>query len=162
LIPALLLPLAAISIGIVRAELHSAHSTRWVFDTRGYDPRDLLRGQYIAYRISFDEMTPVVSCSDDDPNCCLCLRAQSSGVPPKTQRTTCDAIEPSCDGRLRTQYLSELQRYYISERDAVRLNTRFQNAVGQQKASVLLAIDAGGKPAVDALLVGGERLEKRN
>jgi hypothetical protein len=34
--------------------------------------------------------------------------------------------------------------------------------VGQQKASVLLAIDAGGKPAVDALLVGGERLEKRN
>ena len=56
---ALALPLVVIAIGIVRGELHLAGARRWTFEVGGYDPRDLLQGRYLAYRLELHEEAPL-------------------------------------------------------------------------------------------------------
>lgn len=158
---AVVLPLLVIALGIVRAERHLANSTRWTFDVQGYDPRDLLRGHYINYRLDLHEGAPIEACRENDDDCCLCLSAQGSGVPPKVQRATCTVAKQRCEGVLRTRYLTELQRYYIPENEAYKLERRFQEAAANRTAHLRVAVDDTGKPQVEALLIGGVPVEKR-
>ncbi len=162
LIAAVVLPLFVLGLGIVRAELQLSNGRRWVFDVTGYDPRDLLRGHYLNYRIALHETKPLERCDDDSSQrCCLCLQGVASGVPPKVQRASCELAAKRCDGMLQTRYLSQLQRYYIPEADANKLTQRFQDAARQQRTQLLLAIDKSGKPAVAALLVDGQRIASK-
>ena len=160
LIAALILPLLALVLGIVRAEQHFAHSKRWTFEVTGYDPRDLLRGHYIDYRLVLDQKPGAQSCDEDfGERCCLCLSGDASGVVSGVERTTCENARPRCAGILQTRYLSELQRYYIPEAKAAQLTQRFQDAASKHHAQLVVAIDAGGKPQIDALLIDGQRIE---
>jgi uncharacterized membrane-anchored protein len=157
---AVVLPILFLAIGIVRSEIQLARSQRWVFEVAGYDPRDLLRGHYLAYRITFDEGEALDACdAEAGGDCCLCLHATASGVPPKVQRATCARAKESCDGLLQTSYLPALQRYYVPEAKANALAARLMDAERKHKAMLLLAIDRQGRPAVDGLLIDGRRIE---
>jgi uncharacterized membrane-anchored protein len=155
------LPLLVLVLGIVRAEYHLANARRWSFDVTGYDPRDLLRGHYLDYRLDLHEQAALETCDDDfGERCCLCLEttdATDAGEPPVVRRATCELALRRCDGILRTQHLRELTRYYIPEEHAQALTHVFQDAAREHK--LVLAIDDNGRPQIDALLVDGQRIE---
>src|SRR5687768_2949457 len=96
LLAALVLPLMTIVTGIVRAELHFARSRDFTFDVEGYDPRDILRGQYIQYRIAFHEEQSGNQCPDGSESCCLCLTDKGPKAPPGVVRSDCADARHSC------------------------------------------------------------------
>jgi hypothetical protein len=158
---ALALPLVVIAIGIVRGELHLAGARRWTFEVGGYDPRDLLKGRYLAYRLVLNEEPPIEECGDPaGEDCCLCLFDQGQGVQPRLQRATCATARERCDGMLRLSEVESLRRYYIPEADAQKLTEVFQQAVVERRAHLVVAIDADGRPRVDRMLIDGEPLER--
>jgi uncharacterized membrane-anchored protein len=150
LLAAVMLPVLGITLGIARSELHFARSQEWSLPVAGYDPRDLLRGHYIQYRLNLptDEGG---YCSDDAPNCCLCL---SRGEPVSISRLEC-SLASSCQGMLRTEYLPQLQRYYVPEARAKEAEDKLRSA-DQGKAKLVIALDPNGKPQVRELLIEGK------
>jgi uncharacterized membrane-anchored protein len=165
---AVALPLVVLALGIVRSERHLAEGRRWSFDVTGYDPRDLLRGHYIQYRLALDEVDLAVygagdgaPCDDDSgDDCCLCLYADYPKGPTSVERTACQLAFSECDGALRTRYLGELQRYYIAEERAQELTEIFQDASRENRSRLIVAIDKTGKPQIDVLLVDDMPVEQ--
>lgn len=159
LVGALVLPLLAIGLGIVRAELFLADTNEFTFEVAGFDPRDLLRGHYLQFRVRVDEPLAVREpCDDANGHCCLCLTRVAPGAPPLAERATCDTARASCDGALHTRYLDEPQRYYVPEERAHALEERLREAVERRAAQVVLAIDSQGEARVREMLVDGEPL----
>jgi len=163
---AVVLPLLVLALGILRSERHLSENRRWVFDVTGYDPRDLLRGHYIQYRLVLDEgdaaargLEPCMDSSSDE-RCCLCLSADVLMGPTTVVRTTCEAAMAQCEGALKTRYLEELQRYYIPEARAEELTTLFQEAAGEHRSKLVVAVDRSGKPQIDTLLVDDIPIER--
>jgi hypothetical protein len=165
---AVALPLVVLALGIVRSERHLADGRRWTFDVTGYDPRDLLRGHYIQYRLVFEDADlPVVGAVDGAPcddetgeTCCLCLLGDLENGRTLVERTTCELARSECEGALQLRYLGELQRYYIAEERAAELTQIFQDASRGNRARLVVAIDAAGRPQIDTLLVDGMAIEQ--
>jgi uncharacterized membrane-anchored protein len=154
---ACVVPLLTIVLGIVRAERHLARSRDFTFDLEGYDPRDLLRGHYIQYRIAWHEDPRGNDCHDGAEGCCLCLTERGSNLAPQVIRMDCSEGRSACDGVLDTRYLSTLQRYYIPEARADELTQRLARATRTPGAArAVLAIDGRGKPQVKALRIDGK------
>jgi uncharacterized membrane-anchored protein len=150
---AVALPVLGITLSVARSEIHFARSQNWSLPVAGYDPRDLLRGHYIQYRLELP--APEASyCEDDDPGCCLCL---SRSEPVALSRQLCSSAQ-SCDGMLRSEYLSQLQRYYVPEARAQEAEQKLRAAPGQGKARLVVALDPAGEPQVRQLLVDGQPL----
>lgn len=161
LIAALVLPLLVIVMGIVRSELHLAQGTLWAFDVDGYDPRDLLRGHFIQFRLDLHEESPNEECGDNDGDrCCLCLDKTNEGQPPLVRRISCESAQSQCDGLLQTRYLKELTRYYIPEQDAAKLETKFREAAARKQARLWVAIDKTGRPQIESLRLDGEVIQR--
>lgn len=157
LIPALLLPIAVLVVSILQAEHHLATARVWRFEIEGFDPRDLLRGHYIRFQLVLREDEALETCEEGGERaCCLCLTETAPDAPPRVRRATCERAAAECDGRLQTAFLTELERYYIPEADAAQLEQRFLEAARAGTAQLRVAIDDAGKPAIEALLIGGE------
>lgn len=159
LIGALLLPLLAIGLGIVRAELFLADAREFVLEIGGYDPRDLLRGHYLQFRVRADEPLAVREpCDDAGGDCCLCLTRRAADELPLLERASCEAARASCDAALHTRYLNEPQRYYVPEAHARTLEARLIAAMQERRAHAVLAIDERGEARVVELRVDGKPL----
>lgn len=154
------LPLLALASVVARSELRVRASEEWMFPVSGYDPRDLLRGHYIRYRIDLQEESPTLRCSNDDPACCLCLTRRDDGTT-STRRTTCTDARDACDGRLQTRHLEGLERLYVPESEALAIERRLR-AAAPDEARIVLAIDGLGRPMVRELRIDdGEGAEVR-
>lgn len=75
---ALLLPLIGLgsSIGIRQAAL--ADASEWAIPITGYDPRDPLRGRYIAFSYAWEVRGDAETCKDS--GCHLCLSREGGTV----------------------------------------------------------------------------------
>lgn len=160
LVLALLLPVLGITVGIVRGELHGRNAQRFVFDISGYDPRDLLRGHYLAYRVELHDEDTRARCSNDDPGCCLCLTARPEGAASRVERMACELARQTCAGFLPVEKLDRLQRFYIPEARANELTLKLQQAAARKAAQIVVAVDAQGVPRVERLLVDGVPIER--
>jgi uncharacterized membrane-anchored protein len=159
LVVALLVPLAVLVFAIAQAERHLATSRVFVFDVEGFDPRDLLRGHFIQFRLRFDEDEPLEVCEDGaERACCLCLISRGVDAPPRVRRASCERAAAECDGRLQTRFLPELSRYYIPEADAAELEQRFGEAARAGTARLRVAIDVDGRPQIESLRIGDEEI----
>jgi hypothetical protein len=165
---AVALPLVVLALGIVRSERHLADGQRWTFDVTGYDPRDLLRGHFIQYQLVFEDADlPVIGAVDGSPcddetgeTCCLCLLGDNENDRTLVERTACELARTECEGALQLRYLDELRRYYIAEERAEELTQIFQDASRENRARLVVAIDAAGRPQIDTLLVDGMAIEQ--
>ena len=157
LVVALALPLLAVALGIVRAELFLGDARDFVFEIEGFDPRDLLRGHYLQFRLRVDPISEREACDDASPDCCLCLTRVAEDAVPYVERASC-ATARSCTAMLRARYLHEPQRYYVPEQRAVSLERRLLEAMQQRRAQAVLAIDRNGEAQVRELRVDGEPL----
>ena len=153
---ALALPLLAVVIGIVRAELHFAGARDVTFEIAGYDPRDLLRGRYMQFRLRVEESPALEACSGAD--CCLCLTLRGAGVPPGTARARCETARRECIAVLPTRYVEQSLRYYVPELEAANLEQQLAEAMQHKAARVVLAIDDEGRAEVRALELWGREI----
>jgi uncharacterized membrane-anchored protein len=152
---AVVLPLLAVGLGIVRAELFRGRARDFVFEIEGYDPRDLLRGHYLQFRLRIEPLPVREPCDDAAADCCLCLTRSDPDAVPYVERATCATARSSCDGALHIRYLNEPQRYYVPEQNAAALEKRLLSAMEHRRAHAVLAIDASGQAQVRELRVDG-------
>jgi hypothetical protein len=160
-VAAIVLPLVTIVLGVVRAEVHYARSRDFTFAVAGYDPRDLLRGQYLRYTLVLDEQ-PGNGCSDGDEECCLCLSERGAQTVADVKRMACSEARAQCDGLMHTKYLATLHRYYIAESAAKQgLFSPAAQDAASSSARIVLAIDGAGEPQVKVLTLNGKPIGQR-
>ena len=102
---ALLLPIVAFAGLVVRAELWRASGPVFHVAIAGYDPRDLLQGHYLRYRLQWP-----ADGACDGATCCLCL--QTAGVHTKVE---CGVAAAACEAQLSRQMVEQGREFFIQE-----------------------------------------------
>jgi hypothetical protein len=154
---AVALPLLAIVLGIVRAELFLTGTRDFVLEMRGYDPRDLLRGHYLQFRLQVDPLHEREPCDPATGEaCCLCLTRAAPGALSVAERATCATARTVCDGALPLEVLARGHRFYVPEARAAELERRVRAAMARGGAHAVLAIGPDGTLRVRELRVDGE------
>lgn len=148
---AVLLPVLVLAASIVRSEIYLGDQRSFRLPVEGYDPRDLLRGRYLRYRVKRDA-PPLEACEGDD--CCLCL---STSQPPRA--ATCHTARAQCEGALPERHLDGLRRYYVPEARARQLERRFIDAAAEGRAHIVMTLDSEGRPHVRYLELRGQRID---
>src|SRR5205085_5779175 len=128
---ALLLPIMAFAGLVLRAELLRASGPVFRVAIAGYDPRDLLQGHYLRYRLQWP-----ADGTCDGATCCLCL--QTSGVHTKVQCGSADAV---CDAQLSRQMIDQGREFFIQEGAGPAL----EQAIRQGQGAMALNVAPNGQ-----------------
>lgn len=164
-----LLPMLGLCVLVARAEVAVRSGPTFRIPIRGYDPRDLIHGQYLRYQFDFNwvggDDCRFLSSSDElavtgivrtlQSGCCLCLTRTSDGFNPNVRHVDCDSVEATCDGRIAVSDVTPPLRYFVPEDRAMEL----QHALGDSETrapSVEFALPPSGKPAIKELYLGAE------
>lgn len=120
----------------------------------GYDPRDLLSGHYLTYRLDLNNI-----CSDEfytrsPVNVCI-RQAGENGIESSiiirsgTGYTGCDSI---LKGKCKNgNFTAGIERFYIPEKYSMEL----ERIIKKGKARILISVDGKGNPTVKDLLIDG-------
>ncbi|MEZ4287912.1 MAG: GDYXXLXY domain-containing protein [Polyangiales bacterium] len=160
---ALVLPLAVIGISVFQYERMLQDGTVWEFAIDGYDPRDLLRGHYLEFRIATnhlddnDELRSKMDSGSGVSNNCFCLRRSDD----KTIATDmgCSSAKQECDAFVKRDLLDEINRYYIAEARVDEFEKLLQDAARENRATIAVRIDNEGTPTIESLLIDGTPIE---
>ena len=121
---AILFPILALGVWVGDRMQRISHGAFVRFQVEGYDPRDLLSGHYVRYRVDYglDKICSdhIGSVSDD---MCLCLQpAGADGFSRASELRPCQiAGGQGCDSFIRGQcttfgrFEAGIERYYFSE-----------------------------------------------
>lgn len=153
---AVLVPFVLLCLLIIRAEITLSKGQEWQFQVQGYDPRDLLRGHYLRFRVDYNWETSNM-CSDAN-DCCLCL-TDTGALVPKVKRVSCEIAKNQCDGYMRSEFENSLNRYYIAENQAARAEQILREAQADNAAFITLSINRKGEPLIKDMILHGESLE---
>lgn len=155
---AAIVPLLGLAVLLARAELDRRSGTVWAVEITGVDPRDLLRGRYLAYQYRWHWEGPD-TCGpggeepqrEPTPGCCLCLRRRDAGgsadAPawdPAVQQIVCDAVQVPCDARIDAAAVAGPQRFFVPEERALAL----EEALRDRAAAITLTVTPARQPAV--------------
>lgn len=153
---AVVLPLVAIVLGIVRAELFMTRTRDFVLEMGGYDPRDLLRGHYLQFQLRVEPLAEREPCDEQagEP-CCVCLTRAEPGALSAAERATCATARAACDGALPLRALSRPYRFYVPEARAAELERQVRAAMVHRGARVVVAIGSDGALRVRELRIDG-------
>ena len=138
---ALLLPIVAFTGLVVRAELLRASGSVFHVAIAGYDPRDLLQGHYLRYRLQWP-----ADGACDGATYCLCL--QVSGVHTKVE---CSAANAACDAQLSRQMVDQEREFFIQE-DA---GPALEQAIRHGQGTIALNVTPNGQVRVHELFIDG-------
>ncbi|MBF0109967.1 MAG: GDYXXLXY domain-containing protein [Magnetococcales bacterium] len=154
---ALLLPILTLG-GLILHKLQVLDQGRQVrFPIEGFDPRDLLSGHYLVYRIDYgvlvcpEEDTAVMPDGprDQEVPAVLCLEPSPSFHYGRLVAQDCRLkIVGSCRGR---DFHAGIERFYIPEEHARSLD----QAVRERKGELILRVNDAGVAVVEDLLIGG-------
>lgn len=156
---AIFFPVLLLAFWVLSLEFEKRSGTEYHLKIEGYDPRDLLSGHYLQFRLTF---LPGSECSGaDSERTCACFASSADnpkvleGVEVKNCIQAAEEcpvyIEGSCS---RGRFLAGLERYYIPEELAPALS------VIPDKATALVALNGNGKAAIKGLMVGQETIEE--
>lgn len=132
---ALALPLAGMIGGIAAGQWGERDATLWRIPVEGADPRDPLRGRYIAFRYRWAVTGDAALCARDA--CALCLEDGGRAVRAVPRDAACPArIDPAAS-RLQTVYAAEIggdatplavySRLWVSEASAPALEAQLRS-----------------------------------
>jgi uncharacterized membrane-anchored protein len=136
----------------------SSHGTEVKFRVQGYDPRDLLAGHYLTYRVDYGSRITCGQFSNDldyiNTQHCLCLTVDNAGVATAATGATesCAAIKESCSLWLKGQcqyndnFQAQIERFYIPE------GNRADNITTSENAQITVRISKSGRGMVTGLL----------
>ncbi|MCU0822495.1 MAG: GDYXXLXY domain-containing protein [Spirochaetes bacterium] len=126
-----------------------------VIPITGYDPRDLLSGHYLTFRLDLNNDT---ICGDEKynlPRVYVCLRQTAdNGI--SSNITDDISPEQGCDAVLKGKceygtFLAGIERYYIPEEHSAELDGIIRKGNGK----IVISIDRKGKAAIKDLLIDG-------
>src|SRR5262245_27558709 len=143
---ALLLPIVAVAGLVGRAELLRASGPVFHVAIAGYDPRDLLQGHYLRYRLQWP-----ADGACDGPSCCLCL--QTSGVHTKVQ---CGVADTACEALLSRQMVDQRREFFIQEG----AGTALEQAIRRGQGAIALNVTPSGQVQVHELFIDGMRYRR--
>jgi hypothetical protein len=107
----------------------------------GYDPRDVLQGHYLRYRLQWPG-----DGACDTPPCCLCLR--TAGV---HTTVACSVTDAACDAQLSREMIEQEREFFIQEDAGLAL----EQALRRGQGSIALNVTPHGQVQVHALLIEG-------
>jgi uncharacterized membrane-anchored protein len=143
---ALALPVVVLLAMMVRSEIILALGRDYEVNIDGFDPRDLLRGQYLRYRVRWNWSSPQQRC----PECCLCLVDTSTVIDPPVTSCSCE-LAARGSTFITPAALEGLGKYYIPEGTGPHL----ERAIRDRRASLRIAVGRSGAVVVRDLLIDG-------
>jgi len=152
IVVAVVMPLVAIALGIVRAELTFARTRDFTFEINGYDPRDLLRGRYLRFRLQLQPAND--RCPTASASCCFCLTQGPDAELVRVERSDCSEAK-RCDGWLEPESARRGFRFYVTDTRAAELERQLMDAVVRRAAHARMAVDGNGRAHVRMLLIDG-------
>lgn len=152
---AVLVPVLGIAVLAARAEVAVRNGPVWTIPIEGYDPRDLLHGQYLEYRYRLrwqdGDTCGTTPFGPREPmaGCCLCLtRDAADGFDPWVRQVQCDEAT-RCEGVLHSDSLLPPQRFFVPEDRGLDL----ERALREHAAAIELTVSPAGEAAVRELLL---------
>lgn len=112
----------------------------------GYDPRDLLSGHYLTFRVDYG-LDSLCSGSGPSETAFVCLepRGVSKSIPAECPIF----IQGNCKGSV---FEAGIERYYVPEEQALKL----EELVRSKAASIRISIGRDGRAQVKDLLIDGK------
>ena len=158
-IAALVMPLLFFALAILKAKRHLVEGETYRFAIGGYDPRDMLRGHYLRFRVTYDWEEDRGHCEvDASEDCCLCLM-RSGDSPPGVVYATCDEARSQCDGSLLASERDDMNRYYIPEEKAAEAEAFLRLGQSEANAFIIVSITPDGRAQLVDLEIDGQSLE---
>jgi hypothetical protein len=152
---AVLVPVLGLAVLVGRAEHSQRNGPVWTIPIEGYDPRDLLHGQYLQYRYRLrwqgTDTCGVMAHGGHEPapGCCLCLtRDTADGFDPFVRQVSCEAAS-QCEGTLHAEAMRPPLRYFVPEERAQDL----ESALRAHDAAIELSVSPTAEPAVRELVL---------
>lgn len=147
------LPLVGFLAGIANAEIARLGAPRYELAIEGYDPRDLVRGNYLLYRFVQVAAPPIpegglTDSSDYEEFACVVGDGRVKRLElhrPSTRPRSCKITLPD-------EFAREPHRFYIQADKGPHLEA----AVRGGRASVVVVHPPGAEPEVEKLLVDGK------
>ncbi len=126
---------------------------------QGYDPRDLLAGHYLQYRLNLGELDPCSVASSDGVCVCFSESSDSSQLSEATWAGACQVRPDDCSAWLKGScqgvgFSAGVERFYFPEGLSDKLLTI------PEGASVMISTNFSGKGIVADFLVAGEPLSE--
>lgn len=158
---ALALPVAGLATHIAVRAAEGRGATEWRIPVAGYDPRDPVRGHYIAFRYAWAVRGRPQLCRAEA--CALCLEDGGAAVRVVPKAETCPAKIDMDASRLRATYAPEFggggqplavfARLFVSEASAPGLEAKLRARPMQVRARLTsggrlinLALEPAGDP----------------
>lgn len=131
--------------------------TKVTLPISGYDPRDILSGHYVTYRVEYGVANLCEGYEEDlnlYQNGCVCLFEDPSINYYKeyceTGDSTCSLfIKGKCSNR---RFIANVERYYIPEAKA----SEYDRKVRSGKSKVVLSVKRDGSAMVEKLILADE------
>ena len=144
LVVALLLPILALgAMTWLKSHLRDS-GTPITLPIEGFDPRDLLSGHYLTYRVDY-----AAGDCPADTDAAVCLAPERSIVAADAIPHSCTLyIKGHCDSG---QFRADVERFYIPEAYAQVLEQK----VRDKKGAVELSVAADGTAVIRELLIDG-------
>lgn len=151
-----MVPFILLCLLIARAEYRLITGVQWDIAITGYDPRDLLRGHYLRFRLAYDWKEPKEQCVSDK-SCSYCLTDVGAQAP-KVQIIETH-LAKQCDGFMQYDDLkTPLNRFYIPETQARYAEDLLRQARIDKTAYLRLSVNKKGVPQIVDLLINGQPL----
>lgn len=158
-IVAVLIPVVVLIGWCLWLESRAVTGTAVQLPITGYDPRDLLSGHFMRYRLELGESNPCGVASAHN-EVCACVAAQSAeSVSGVYWAGSCAARPAECRTFLRgrcdgSRFVAGVEQYFIPEDLAPQLQRL------PEEATIVLALDRAGHATVLRMLVAGEPVEE--
>lgn len=153
---AVLVPVLGLAVLVGRAEYSVRNGPTWTIPIEGFDPRDLLHGQYLQYRYrlrwqGYDTCGVMAYGAHElAPGCCVCLtRDTADGFDPFVRQVSCEEAPGQCEGTLHSETMLPPLRYVVPEDRAQDL----ESALRTHDAAIELSVSPTGEPAVRELVL---------
>jgi hypothetical protein len=147
LLLALALPILALALMVVRAEIVSRGGRPYRIHITGYDPLDPIRGHYLRYRLDFLWDDRQERCTTS--TCAYCLRGPAGSEPLVAKVSPDDTA--TCDASFPESQLDHLKEFYIPEDRGPTL----EHALRSRRADLLVRVSLGGMVVIQDLLLDG-------
>ena len=120
----------------------------------GYDPRDLLAGHYLRYRVNYgDNIECPANDQGEGTSWCLCLDQKNGKFSQVSSQGSCDEFSDCRAGMIKGTCKSQrfeagIERFYFAEE-----NQKLLKLVPPE-SSIIVALSPAGKGVVKDLMVG--------
>lgn len=154
---ALIFPILCLILLAVYKGIKVAVGTKIIIPISGYDPRDLLSGHYLTYRLDFKNGN---FCSDkiqDNTRIMLCVNQvkgdEASGEiidEDNYDRRDCDVIiKGKCENG---RFSAGIERFYIPEKHCMEI----ERVIRKGKGKLVVSVDSSGNAVIKDLLINGK------